>query len=462
MTPVKKHFPTLPKHFNHRNVFHALDFSKYEADTTKLATREDIEKPKRMTTPTTWLKLDPGEYVVRLLPSAAEVEPFSGMPYLRLWQHWGVGPNEERVLCPEKMAEERGDRESCFVCEQVSALYATGAKPDEKLANKLRAKQSFVYQVIDRDDPVWTEADEGVDERPEVIGTPKIKKMRLPWTGHSQVLDYYTDAEYGDLSHPISGLDVIVKRTGTGIDTSYGIKTKRKNSPLFQDSAGDPDETLITQALEGMDVLHDHPFFQPSTYDETLAIWSGIDDKKDAPAAGSVASGAAPVAGALPAHTPGTMSALAKWVKAANTPEEAMAPPRAMTRNELAAWGGWSETDLASCYAEDPDHQSAYCLECPLAKPCASSYFKQFGKYSVSAPDPAPVSAPTGKPSAPTEKAAAPPSGKPAPVAAPTPDPAPVATAATPEVAPVPSGEESSVQQLSSFLKGSGAEDPTE
>lgn len=428
---------TMPKTWNHRCVFHALDFSKYESNTEKLKEREEIEKPKRMTTPTTFMKLDPGEYVVRLLPSAATEEPFAGMPYMRLWQHWNVGPNNDRVLCPEKMAEDRHERDHCYICEQVSALYATGAKPDEKLANQIRAKQSFIYQVIDRDDPVWTAADEGVDERPELIGTPKIKLMRLPWSAHSQILDYYTDAEYGDLSHPLTGLDVIVKRSGTGIDTQYGIKTKRTSTPMFVDVAGDPDEKTMAAALENMQVLNEHPWFQPNTYDETLAIWSGLDSK-DIPKDRSMTPGATtPTAKALPAPA-AQLSDLAKWVRDVNTPQDGIAPPRGMTRQELAEWGGWDETDLATCYADEPDHKSQYCQECPLSKPCAVSYFKKTGKYSINAPDPQVAATPTGKP----------PAGKPtAPVGKPP--------------APVESAEGSSVAQLSSFLKSSGAEDPT-
>lgn len=361
-----------------------LDFDSYGTDLGKMASREEIEKPKRGSrNPAAWMKLEPdNDYDLRILPGDPEAEgEWKGMPYIRTWQHFRVGPSEnDRCLCPSRMSE---CVQRCYICEQIDELNMTGDKVDEQRAGKMKPGQSFIYQVIDRADPIWIAGDHGIEDKTEMIGKPKIKFLRLPWSAHSQLLDYYADPEYGDLSHPISGLDVKVSRTGCDLNTRYGVKTKRKNSPMFETVAGDPDVDLITEAINSMHSLPTHPFFKIPTYDETVAAMMGTNPEEHKEIDNT---------GRVTAQLPTSRAAsIEGWEELVTSERHGQAPPVAMTVSEVAKWGGWEVDEVKEatpCYGKEPDHTDKICLDCPIKAPCANIFHDKTGKYSMKAPDP--------------------------------------------------------------------------
>lgn len=349
----------------------ALDF--VSVDQEKLKRKANEEQPSfGPRTPAVWLTLKKGtSRLVRILPPWAKEGQHAFSPYLQTFQHWDVGPSQKRSICPRKMPS---SDEDCYICQQIDLLRATKNEDDAELARAIRPGQGFIYQVIDRDDEFWQPDDDAVADNPELVGRPKIKFMRLPWAGHSQVLDTYNDADYGDISHPLSGFDVKVGRQGEGYNTTYSVTPRRNPTPLFG-TPEDPDADAIIDVVENqLYELDMHPFFIVDTFDKTKAKFMGLEDSSSS--TGAVSSGGAPKG-----HLSAPGVTLAEWIMQA---KNARGP---MTRAEIAEAGGWQEKQIAPCYAESPDHLDKGCVGCPMNAPCARTFFEESGKYSINAPD---------------------------------------------------------------------------
>jgi len=348
-------------------------------DTRKFEERVMEDKPLRGSrTPAVWISFKSGdEFEVRILPPWTVEGDYAYLPYMKIFQHWDVGPDGKRVICPHMMSNRT---DPCYVCEQIDGLFKTKDKNDAKRARKMRAGQSFIYQVIDRNDPVWLETDDAVRENPELVGRPKIKFMRLPYTGHSTILGFYNDADYGDLSHHLNGLDIKVKRTGTGLDTEYHIKTKRHNSPMFG-SPEEPDLEAMQMVLEDLYKLDEHPFFRVATYDETVALCVGEDanqyDERHS----------LPPQPAQRGLLPGNSDPLQAWIAEGSEVwlDGKAGVPR--TKKEVADAYGVSVSKVSDCYGEDANHQLQGCQICPIRIPCIPTFHSKHGKWSTTQPD---------------------------------------------------------------------------
>jgi len=354
---------------------HDLDFVGVK--TEDVAHWKKQEKPKKSQSPVAWITLKDGdEMLLRLLPPWTSEGYHAHKPHLRTFQHWDVGAKKERVICPQKVTDDMPiETVPCYICEQVEMLFKTGNPLDEQKARRMRAGQSFIYQCVDRDDPEWTEYDDQAKEKPELVGTPKIKFLRLPWQGHSQILDFFADPDYGEICHPLNGLDIKVSRSGSGLETEYNILPKRHNSPLLALPSGDPDIPAIKGVLGKMDQLDDHPFFRYKDYQQTRAIYLGKTEEAGE-STGQVTGGTSHPA--LPPHQQSVP--YNEWVQKAQASEL-----EAMTHEQVATWGGWQVEQIPECYAKEVNHTDSGCAACPLHVPCAVTYHAEHGSYSISA-----------------------------------------------------------------------------
>ena len=49
------------------------------------------------------------------------------------------------------------------------------------------------------------------------------------------ILGYVTDDDYGDILDPENGTDLIINRSGEGLDTEYDVKARRNSTPALDD-----------------------------------------------------------------------------------------------------------------------------------------------------------------------------------------------------------------------------------
>jgi len=155
-----------------------------------------------------YLKLpENGTAVIRLVPTP------DGDPFRSYYVHYRV-LDKGSVLCPKRNF---GDK--CAICDFTSKLYNEGSDESKKEASKIVAKQRFFSIAVKRG-----EEEDGV------------KYWGYSPTVYAELMGYFMDPDYGDLSHPDTGTDLTIKRYKDG--GSY-LKTKatpkRKSTPVSVD-----------------------------------------------------------------------------------------------------------------------------------------------------------------------------------------------------------------------------------
>jgi len=223
-----------------------------------------------------FLTIADGRNVLRVLPALNDDDFF----YKEVYVHYGVGKTEQNpkgtmVVCPTT----DGDGKPCPVC-QLSKAYkdASKAKDDQydKESRSLWRKKRVYYNAIGRDENLsdykknsegkWVNA-KGEEENPvKVLGTG-VGILK-------DILGIICDPEYGDITDPEKGLDLIITKSGTGFNTNYDVKTVRKESPIGFE--------FWKECLNDLAILAKY-----KTYSEIEAIVNGEETPAETPASTS-------------------------------------------------------------------------------------------------------------------------------------------------------------------------------
>jgi len=159
--------------------------------------------------PSGFFRSKEGRNTVRILPEVGGMEAF--------YQPVGIHnlPNKKRIYCPAFTTE--GELE-CPVCELVQELYSAGDKTSRSLAGDMRVRRKFWMNVIDREN----------EKAGPVILTAGV-------TIFTPIVSLIGDPDYGDITDVDTGTDIVIKRTGSGIETSYDVIGRRNESILGED-----------------------------------------------------------------------------------------------------------------------------------------------------------------------------------------------------------------------------------
>lgn len=178
-----------------------------------------------------------GKNTVRILPPWSK----EGVWYKETVMHYGFkteGGKEKGFACLKMFDKD------CPICDKVESLKQEGAEGKE-LADRIRPRMKYYANVLD-------------------YKTGKVMIWGFSAKTLGTLLSYSADQDYGDISHPEKGFDVIIERTGTGKnDTRYDIRCRPKPSALPDDIdwaeqmndldtevAEEPDEDKLEEALE--------------------------------------------------------------------------------------------------------------------------------------------------------------------------------------------------------------------
>lgn len=176
-----------------------------------------------------YFKPNEGRTLIRILPPVGDMQFF--------WQPVGKhdlsGDGKNTVVCPNFTTE--GEL-PCPICEMSQAAYDQG---QAELSKALKVRRNYHMNVIvrskkDDDD----DADANVSAQ---IWTAGLTVFR-------ELTEIVYDPDYGDISHPYSGFDVRVTRTGQKLDTEYSCVARRTATPIFG-SVDAPNEELIQNVL---------------------------------------------------------------------------------------------------------------------------------------------------------------------------------------------------------------------
>lgn len=161
-------------------------------------------------------KPEAGENTIRVMPKWDS--ELKGRFWREVAQHWNVGEDQKGpILCPRETPDLSGE---CPICDLVQALRADKSNVEgRKLADDIRAKKTYLLNIVDQKDPVYTAADvaEFKQSRPEDdvpfdVGDPRIQIYACPTTVFEAILGIMSTAGT-DITDFQSGRDIRVKKT---------------------------------------------------------------------------------------------------------------------------------------------------------------------------------------------------------------------------------------------------------
>ena len=207
--------------------------AKLEASKNPQARKEDNTK---------WRPQE-GAQPLRILPTA------DGDPFKEFHFHYNVGKNPG-ILCPKK-----NHGEHCPICEFASNLWREGVENNDDNA-KREAKKLFVRKRY---------------FSPIMVRGQEEKGVRI-WSygkmAYESLLGLVLDPDYGDITDPETGTDIVLTYTVPGTPGSFPktqIKPRRRPSVLCDESVADCGDLLESVPdISGI--------FQRHTSDEVQAI----------------------------------------------------------------------------------------------------------------------------------------------------------------------------------------------
>lgn len=184
-------------------------------------------------------KLSNGKNVRRILWPKGDKD----LCYSEGYIHFGLGDDGKTSMVCRKTNDSKA---RCPICEYISQLQMSKDKNDKKLADTIKPRKRVYLNVIDRD------TDSGNDE---------LKVLPVGLTIQKQIIAILCDPDYGDITDPVEGRDVTIKRTGQGLNTEYSVLPKPNSSPAstiltpeqIEEQMADLDVFWSTPSVEDME-----------------------------------------------------------------------------------------------------------------------------------------------------------------------------------------------------------------
>ena len=174
----------------------------YEIDMDKIKS-----KMNELRTGLYWTAAE-GKNIIRILPPWSK----EGLYFFTAALHYGfVEEDRKRAYpCLTFMGEPK-----CPVCELFQKLSKSTDPADKKIANRLKRKVKNYSNIIDRKG----------DPKQVLIWGYSMKQLRT-------IQGYMEDPDWGNITNPQHGHDVIVERKGTMLQTKYEVRLKPTPSPI--------------------------------------------------------------------------------------------------------------------------------------------------------------------------------------------------------------------------------------
>ena len=194
-------------------------------------------------------KLESGKNVRRILPPKGDKDIFWSEGFM----HYSLGANgKTTVTCLDTFGKK------CPICEYLDSIQSSKNKEDQEMVRNCRKTKRIFIAVLNRDS-----TDE--DESPLILG---IGKSVL-----KGITDAICDPDYGDITDFETGRDITITKSGTGLNTSYSVLPKPKEtiaSELYS-------EEELDEKIPDLDSL-----FVEKSPEELEAILKGEDyDEED-------------------------------------------------------------------------------------------------------------------------------------------------------------------------------------
>lgn len=176
---------------------------------------ERIDKQVEEMSSNIWLSLEQGDTIVRFLPAPAGTDPFR----ITSIHYVDAIPGLDKTLvfaCPRVEL-----KQPCPACREADRLLATKNPIDKERAHRISGQIRVYANVVDRN---------AMENGPKIFGMgPMIWKFLKAIRANAR--------SGGDFTDPTAaGFDIIVNRTGTGMQTRYTVSAERNNTPLCENA----------------------------------------------------------------------------------------------------------------------------------------------------------------------------------------------------------------------------------
>lgn len=177
-----------------------------------------------------------GENLIRVLPGV------KGKSFYReLHYHNKLVDSQTNVLCPKLTLG--GD---CPICEFRDKLLATAKESDIDIIKLLKPYRRFYVNMVAVEDT-----------------SKGVMLYGMPMTVFRDMLSYFMDPDWGDLTDPENGYDVTIERRGTGLATKYFTRAKKKSTPV--------DNSLLSHIIDLDELMH------MKSYEELVDFLSALN-----------------------------------------------------------------------------------------------------------------------------------------------------------------------------------------
>lgn len=198
-------------------------------------------------------KLAAGKNVRRILPPKGDRDVFWSEGFM----HYSLGAEgKTAVTCLSTFGKK------CPICEYLDSIQSSKNKDDQEMIKNCRKVKRIFIAVLNRDS-----TDE--EEKPMVLAVGKSVLKGIT--------DCICDPDYGDITDFEDGRDVTITKSGTGLNTSYSVLPKPKQS--IASEMYSPEE--MDELIPDLDSL-----FVEKSVEELEAILNGEDYDADSEGSG--------------------------------------------------------------------------------------------------------------------------------------------------------------------------------
>jgi hypothetical protein len=268
-----------------------------------------------------------GRNLIRILP------PWK--PGALFWRessvHWNVGPDSKMITCIKKELNQ-----DCYICEVVERLQNSQDPRDQAVAADMRANIRVFFNIVDLDN-----VEKGVQ-----VYTSGVKILQ-------DILAYFADPDWGDITHPEMGYDIVIDREGTTREnTKYQVRARKNPTPV-------PNVELLA-GLKNLD-----SFVKILTREQQAAIYEGMSLEEAEEQFGVVSPGK------VPSKSQQSSTAQSKiQVKVAKLPHDTKQPAGPAIGDELKGKIEKAQVNMPACFGKFLDKNDAACQHCAVQNAC--------------------------------------------------------------------------------------------
>lgn len=192
-----------------------------------------------------WWKPQPGKNQIRILPSNTE----DGLPCYPSILHHGFKDESGRRAYPCLSVFSQ----PCPVCKVINHFDSDPDSDIQAIKKGLLPRRTYLFNIIDR-----------------AAGNNVVKVYSAPPSVANIVIGAFSEEDYGDISDPEEGFDVVIHRDGQGLNTKYKVTLRRNPSPIGVDGWEDNLFDLKKEAYREIPTYKEYCNIIEECYGDTL------------------------------------------------------------------------------------------------------------------------------------------------------------------------------------------------